>query len=239
MNPLLRLSSTLLFFPLGMGTNGCAPTSTRHTPTEYESTVAGAALGTAWGAGTGAIIGHQLSYAGEGAAVGAALGLVAGTMSGNGIDRVSSQIRRQEEELAHIKAHNVLAFSELQEIQTKLDTPPLSLKGPYLTTVFFDSDATTLRAGSLSELEVIAEFIKANPYTRSVVVMGHSDDGGNTEYALRVSEARARSVVSALSSKGVAADILKVESYGSTRPLASNTTSEGRQLNRRVEVVVK
>ena len=71
-----------------------------------------------------------------------------------------------------------------------------------------------------------------------VLVLGHTDSVGSDAYNETLSEKRANSVDNFLVSRGVASSRLDSEGYGETDPVASNETEEGRQLNRRVEVVV-
>jgi OOP family OmpA-OmpF porin len=71
-----------------------------------------------------------------------------------------------------------------------------------------------------------------------VEVAGHTDSVGSEEYNQGLSERRANTVRDYLASKGINASRLTARGYGEGRPVASNDTSEGRQENRRVELVV-
>lgn len=93
-----------------------------------------------------------------------------------------------------------------------------------------------MKSGAIADLEAIADSIKLSANNSPINVVGHSDDAGSPEYNDRLAEARARSVVSYLAARGISMDRLKLKSFGSTQPVASNSTPEGRQLNRRVEV---
>lgn len=203
-----------------------------------DKTLSGALLGAGWGAGAGAVVGHQLSYAGEGAAIGAGFGLVSGALSGGGYDLIESTQVRHQEELAALQVQSAINFRELQELQYHLDRAIESepLAGVYQ--VFFDGDATTVRSGAVANLEIIAETIRKSPAAYIINVVGHSDDSGAPEYNARLAEARARAVASYLSARGLSLDRIVVKSFGSQRPIASNATPEGRQLNRRVDVYI-
>ena len=77
---------------------------------------------------------------------------------------------------------------------------------------------------------------------RSKVVLkvelgGHASEEGDTDYNLQLSKDRANAVKTYLVNCGVAASKIITKGFGETRPVASNTTEEGRQLNRRVEIV--
>ncbi|MCB0330297.1 MAG: OmpA family protein, partial [Bdellovibrionales bacterium] len=95
-----------------------------------------------------------------------------------------------------------------------------------------------LRAGAVSNLEVIADSLANNPYAIDIHVIGHTDDSGNPEYNSRLAEARARNVSAYLMTRGVSSSQIQVTSFGGKRPIASNETPVGRQLNRRVDVYV-
>ncbi len=239
-----KVSMKALIIPLLLF---AACTSSQSSPAQKEqpaidqvdSTIGGAVLGAAWGAGAGAVIGNQVSYLGEGAAVGAGFGAVSGAVIGAGHDSIQNQLFEQEQELEQLQLRNALNSRNIGEIQSRLDTPPANLRGPSMYQVQFDPDVTSIRVGAVSALDAIAEAIKTNPYVKTVRIEGHSDDNGSPEYNERVAESRARSVMAFFATKGVALDRMQIKSFGSTRPLASNTSPEGRQLNRRVEIIIE
>jgi len=67
-------------------------------------------------------------------------------------------------------------------------------------------------------------------------VQGHTDNVGSDDYNLKLSDARAASVVAWLVSKGITADRLTAQGYGMRQPIADNGSDEGRAKNRRVEL---
>lgn len=203
-----------------------------------DKTLGGAVLGAGWGAGAGAVVGHQISYAGEGVAVGAGFGLVGGALSGYGYDEIEDTQLKHQEMLASLKLQNLANQRELEFLQGKLDRATASNLAGSFYQVFFDQDATTLRSGAIAQLETIAQTLKASPSLGKVNVVGHSDDEGTPDYNARLAEARARTVSSYLAIQGIALDQIVVKSYGSQRPVATNASDAGRQLNRRVDVFV-
>ena len=205
-----------------------------------DKTVGGAVLGAAWGAGSGAVIGNQLTHqrAGEGAGIGAAFGMVSGAAIGLSHDEFEDTQIKHQKELDALAVQNAANRQELATIQGKLDYAKGQGLVGNIYQVFFDTDATSLRSGATANLELIADSIKRNPAARHINVDGHSDDGGDLKYNKKLSEARARSVAAYLSSRGISADQIRIKAYGSTRPLASNATAEGRAMNRRVDVYV-
>jgi outer membrane protein OmpA-like peptidoglycan-associated protein len=103
--------------------------------------------------------------------------------------------------------------------------------------VYFDIGRASLKAGTVVQLQQIVEQIKLNPHVRLVEIHGHSDDTGKAEENLRLSAARARTVATFFGAQGFPMDRMKAIAHGSALPVATNATPEGKQLNRRVEVV--
>jgi OOP family OmpA-OmpF porin len=92
-----------------------------------------------------------------------------------------------------------------------------------------------LPASQKEGLKVIAAQLLANP-ALSLVVSGHADISGSEGYNLALSRNRAANVKAYIISQGVPANRIKIEYYGSTKPVASNETIEGRMKNRRVDI---
>ena len=205
-----------------------------------DKSLAGMVLGAAWGAGAGAVVGHQTGNMGPGALVGSGFGAASGLMSGIGLDVAEGVELRRQRELDGLKIQVAANRRSLESIQDTLDarTRRLSM-GRTTSRVFFDKDLASLRAGAVAQLQRLAQEIKANPYVGTVEIHGHSDDTGATEKNYRLSEARARTVASFLGHQGISMDAVRVLSHGATRPLATNETEAGRQLNRRVELVLR
>jgi len=106
-----------------------------------------------------------------------------------------------------------------------------------LSDVLFAFDSAEIRPEFTSELDAVAAVLKANPGLK-VEVQGHTDSVGSEAYNKKLSLRRAQAVVNYLVSKGVDPARLKAEGYGSSMPIASNDTPEGRAKNRRVQFVV-
>jgi outer membrane protein OmpA-like peptidoglycan-associated protein len=101
--------------------------------------------------------------------------------------------------------------------------------------VAFDFDESTIRPEFHPTLDEIAAVLSENPET-TLQVVGHTDSIGSEAYNQRLSEARARAVADYLARRGIAADRLVVGGVGEARPIAPNTSEEGRAQNRRVEI---
>ena len=107
-----------------------------------------------------------------------------------------------------------------------------------LSNIFFDYRSASLRPESDLELARLAEFLRTTPGAR-IEVGGHTDTMGSGEVNRELSEERARVVRQHLVEKGgIEGGRIEVRGYGSSKPVASNTTEEGRQRNRRVEFTI-
>jgi outer membrane protein OmpA-like peptidoglycan-associated protein len=99
----------------------------------------------------------------------------------------------------------------------------------------FDFNKATLRPDSEPTLEKVLALLQARP-DLSLEVQGHTDNVGSDDYNLKLSDARAASVVAWLVSKDIAANRLTAHGYGMRQPIADNGSDEGRAKNRRVEL---
>jgi OOP family OmpA-OmpF porin len=102
-----------------------------------------------------------------------------------------------------------------------------------MNAVEFAVASAVLDEASKKILDRVAELLNAFPQSR-VEIQGHTDNTGQSMKNLQLSDARAQAVYRYLTEKGIAADRLPVNGYGDRRPIADNSTAEGRQHNRRV-----
>jgi len=136
-----------------------------------------------------------------------------------------------------------LTVIEEKPFQSSLQAPKanelreaLDKNGRVALYVNFDFGKATLRPDAQPVLAQVVELLKADPDLK-LTVEGHTDDVGSDEANLKLSTDRAAAVVDALAAKGIARDRLDSAGYGESRPIADNTSSEGRARNRRVELV--
>jgi len=119
--------------------------------------------------------------------------------------------------------------------ETSQQSLPHTLRGKV---VEFYADSDILTPKGRGALNTILPVLRHHPATR-VEIAGHTDNLGTEDYNLALSQRRAETVKQYFLSQGVAEDHLLTQGYGSSLPIADNATAEGRQRNRRTEVIVR
>ena len=104
-------------------------------------------------------------------------------------------------------------------------------------TVLFDVGQAVLRADAEPSLQGVADLVGDHPGA-TTEVLGHTDSTESADFNQSLSERRAAAVSDWLAGHGVDPATLTKVGYGATRPVADNATEQGRQANRRVEVIV-
>ena len=102
----------------------------------------------------------------------------------------------------------------------------------------FDFDKAEIKDEMLPMLE-IAKTVFEKDTMSNFVVVGHTDSTGSNDYNQTLSEKRANAIKDWLIQNGVTASRLESKGYGETRPKYDNYTAEGRELNRRVVLIIK
>ena len=184
-----------------------------------------AKTGAAIGAIAGAVLGHQV-HDDRGRYWGAAAGALAGAGVGNYMD---TQQREFEAALAEEQRRNDLEIQRMADQSLKIDVS---------NEVSFDFGKSDLKPAFLPTLDKVADLL--HRFDRTVVhVIGHTDNIGSEAYNQGLSERRAQSVVTYLTNRGIPWQRLVTEGRGMREPRATNATEAGRQLNRRVELLIK
>jgi len=138
-------------------------------------------------------------------------------------------------EQAERERNDALAtLRELASIQESERGLVITLAGSLL----FRTDETTLLPVAQQRLDQVATALQTLAGGQTLVIEGHTDSVGTTDYNRRLSEARAEAVRAYLISRGVPPEQLVAVAKGEEEPVASNDTSEGRANNRRVEIVI-
>jgi outer membrane protein OmpA-like peptidoglycan-associated protein len=108
-----------------------------------------------------------------------------------------------------------------------------------LSDVLFDSNRATLKPGAREKLSKLAGILLAYTGSYRMEIEGHTDSVGSQDYNQKLSEDRAEAVHDYLMNAGLPVDrMVAVRGFGKIRPVATNDTAEGRQTNRRVEIII-
>lgn len=107
-----------------------------------------------------------------------------------------------------------------------------------LKNILFQTDEIVLIQASCSELDLLAEYLKKNK-NKSIEISGHADNSGNEKRNKQLSIERAKAVAHYLIFHGVDKDLITYTGFGSSKPVATNETDEGKQQNRRVDFILK
>ena len=175
---------------------------------------------TAGGAAVGALAGQIIGKDTKGTLIGAAVGSLLGMGWGAYRDN-------QERELK-----NRLQGTQA-EVRRDGNALVINLPGG----VTFASDSANISSDFYSALNGIAQTLNNYPETR-IQVNGYTDSTGGSAHNQDLSQRRANSVAQYFIAQGVSADRISANGFGSSNPIASNSTPEGRQANRRVEVKI-
>lgn len=153
--------------------------------------------------------------------------------------KLDAEASQRQSESSQRQAQDAEARSRQLEIQLKELDAKKTERGMVITLgdVLFDTNKSELKSGGMRNVQKLAGVLKEYPQ-RNVLVEGFTDSTGNSDYNQGLSERRAGAVRTALQDTGVAGDRISNRGYGQTFPVASNATAEGRQLNRRVEIIV-
>lgn len=154
-------------------------------------------------------------------------------------DRVLLDSRARETQQAQRQAQVATTRATQLEQELKALQARETERGLELTLgdVLFEVNRADLKAGAMRNLYQLAEFLKQNP-TRQVSIEGHTDSTGSEAANLDLSRRRAESVRDFLITSGVSPGRITAHGQGEMYPIAPNTTTAGRQQNRRVEVLV-
>jgi len=147
-------------------------------------------------------------------------------------DKARKAAEQAESEKADLRAKLLAQLNTI--LQTRDSARGLIVN---MSDVLFDTGSYTLKPGAREKLAKISGIVLAHPGL-TLQIEGHTDSVGSDEYNQQLSDRRAGSVQEFLVQQGVAAGTVTAVGFGKMEPVASNDTAEGRQQNRRVELVV-
>lgn len=166
------------------------------------------------GAGVGKLAGNTA----VGAIMGAAIGGVAGATIGAYMDKQADEMRED------------LEGAQIERVGE-------GIKITFDSGILFDVDKSDLKPVAQQNIRELSETLKKYEDT-NILIEGHTDDTGAEAYNQALSERRAKSVADYLTSLGVANSRVTTTGYGEGQPIADNTTVQGREQNRRVEIAI-
>lgn len=185
----------------------------------------GALIGSAGGAAAGALIGQAAGKDTKATLLGAGIGALVGGGSGAGIGYyMDKQEAKTREALKSVEGVNVVRDGNNLNVSFRSDNQ-------------FKVGSAVLQSGAQSDLNRFADVVKEFDKT-NVTVIGHTDSVGTESANQQLSEARAAAVRNLLVARGVAAGRVTTLGLGEGSPVADNDTEYGRQLNRRVEILL-
>jgi outer membrane protein OmpA-like peptidoglycan-associated protein len=150
--------------------------------------------------------------------------------------------------MLNVEKDGYLFYSDLFELKEARDKQrayelAIALKKPVagdkvvLRNIFFDINKFDLKPESSPELKKLAGFLKANAALK-IEISGHTDTTGDKKANQILSENRAKAVMDKMLAEGISATRMTYKGYGDGRPIAPNTSEEGRAQNRRTEVTI-
>lgn len=143
-----------------------------------------------------------------------------------------------DERLFRSENLNIPQGSSYREINNPITLSPIKVGAKVtLNNIFYDFDKATLRPESQTELDKLYELM-VNNSKMVVEIASHTDAKGSDEYNQKLSQDRSNSVINYLVSKKIDKARLVSKGYGESKPIASNDTEEGMQLNRRTELTI-
>jgi len=203
-----RIIVIFVVLALGLTTLSCT----------WSKTAKGSAIGAGAGAVVGGVIGNRAGNTALGAILGAVIGGAAGAYIGNQMDKQAAEMQ--------------------QDLQgAKIERVGEGIKITFESGILFDVDKSDMKPAAQTNLAKLATILNKYPDT-DVLIEGHTDSTGSSEHNMDLSIRRANSVGNYLGSQNVLSSRFRLMGYGSTQPIADNVTSDGRALNRRVEIAV-
>lgn len=199
-----------------LAVSGCEMTDPNNP---NRNTQTGAAAGAALGALVGIAAGDTVEERRRGAVLGAIIGGGIGAIGGQQLDQQEAELRQQMGgQVGIVNTGSQLIVTLPQDI-------------------LFATNSTSLTGSMQNDLYTLAGSLNRYPNT-TVNVLGHTDNVGAAAYNLDLSQRRAQAVASVLINSGVSAARVRAIGIGEDRPIADNLTAQGRQQNRRVEIII-
>lgn len=132
---------------------------------------------------------------------------------------------------------NILEIEEMkQEISANIMLDSLKQNGSIALHINFETGKSSIKAESLPLIDQLAEMLTNDPSIK-ISIEGHTDNTGTPAVNMTLSQDRSKAVMTALIAKGIDKTRLSSKGWGQTKPIADNSTDDGKAMNRRVEIV--
>ncbi len=190
-------------------TTGCASLSSKQK---------GGAIGAAAGAAAGGAIGRANGSTAKGAILGAIVGGATGAIIGHQMDQQAKELKLE------------IPGATIERVGEGINVT-------FESGLLFDFDSDLVRPGAATNLSNLAASLGKYPNTELLIV-GHTDAQGTTEYNQTLSQRRADAASRFLATQQVDATRLHASGRGELEPIGSNESESGRQANRRIEVAI-
>lgn len=214
------LKVVLVSLGLGIALSGCETLDAYTNESKTSNAAKGAAIGAIAGAAVGLVSGDDAVERRQHALIGAGVGALAGGAVGYYMDKQEAELRTE------LQGTGVSVFRDGDNIT-------LNMPG----NVTFASNSADLSPAFFDVLGSVSKVL--SEYDQTIVeVAGHTDSSGSDNYNQSLSERRAGSVAQYLQSRDINSQRLITVGMGESMPVANNTTSDGKQANRRVEITM-
>ncbi|WP_375415928.1 OmpA family protein [uncultured Hymenobacter sp.] len=226
----LRSSIAFLLTLLMLGTSvaqaqdGTSSTSTvgsSRPKGTMSKTAKGGIIGGLGGAVAGGVAGRLIGGkkgTAKGAIIGAVVGGSAGALIGRRMDKQAAELRRE------LEGATVERVGE-------------GIKITFASGILYDTNSAALKPAAVANIDEMAATMQKYADT-NILIEGHTDNSGSDAINQPLSQRRAQSVANELMAKGVESERVETKGYGSSQPVADNTSATGKSANRRVEVAI-
>jgi peptidoglycan-associated lipoprotein len=136
-----------------------------------------------------------------------------------------------------IKPEERITEQQLAKIETKEERPKYKEEGGLFEDIYFDYDKYDVRSDAKPVLQNVASWLLKNTSAK-LLIEGHCDERGTSEYNLALGDRRARAVRDYLVALGIASDRVETISYGEEKPVCTEKTDECWVKNRRAHFIV-
>jgi outer membrane protein OmpA-like peptidoglycan-associated protein len=134
---------------------------------------------------------------------------------------------QKEKKIIVVKKDTILSIPAVLPVNTPIP----------INHIYYEVNQYTVTPASYTALNELVAMLEAHP-GMEIEISAHTDNVGTAVYNQQLSEKRAQNCVDYLVKKGIAATRLQYKGYGDSKPVSTNDTPEGRQLNRRIELKI-